>query len=229
MTASTTPPYAFRTAQRWAWGQPWLRRFTLANRLLLSMAFLPTGLVKLTGQRFTVLSVDTPVGFFFEAMYQTGPYWIFIGLVQVVAAVLLLIPATATLGAVVFFPVGLSVLLVTWGVGFGTTVFVAAGMLLSVIYLLCWDGDRAWRAASVLVGTGLSGMDAGADVERPLLLEGAHALERWGWILGGVAGMGLMLVTRNFMHPGAALPLLALVGLAAVLVIAGSVRQGTRA
>jgi uncharacterized membrane protein YphA (DoxX/SURF4 family) len=121
MTASTTPPYAFRTAQRWAWGQPWLRRFTLANRLLLSMAFLPTGLVKLTGQRFTVLSVDTPVGFFFEAMYQTGPYWIFIGLVQVVAAVLLLIPATATLGAVVFFPVGLSVLLVTWGVGFGTT------------------------------------------------------------------------------------------------------------
>lgn len=191
------------------------------------MAFLPTGLVKLTGQRFTVLSVDTPVGFFFEAMYQTGPYWIFIGSVQVGAAVLLLIPATATLGAVVFFPVGLSVLLITWGVGFGTTVFVAAGMLLAVAYLLCWDGDRVWRAVSGLVG-GDPRQDEADDVERPRLLEGAGAAERWGWVIGGTAGMGLMLVTRNFVLPGAALPLLIVGGLAALLVVAGWMRQGVR-
>ena len=68
------------------------------NRILLAMAFFPTGLVKATGQRFTLLPIENPVGFFFEAMYQTGPYWYFIGMVQVAAAVLLLIPATATLG-----------------------------------------------------------------------------------------------------------------------------------
>ena len=69
------------------------------NRILLAMAFLPTGLVKATGQRFTLLPVDTPVGFFFEAMYRTGPFWRFIGVVQVASAVMLLIPGTALLDA----------------------------------------------------------------------------------------------------------------------------------
>ena len=99
------------------------------------MAFFPTGLVKLTGQRFTLLGVDTPVGFFFEAMYQTGPYWRFIGLAQITASVLLLIPRTATLGALLFLPIGTSIFLITWGVGFQGTVWVTSGMLLAVVYL----------------------------------------------------------------------------------------------
>ena len=149
-------------------------RFTLVNRLLLAMAFLPTGLVKATGQRFTLISVDDPIGFFFEAMYQTGPYWRFIGAVQIVAAVCLLIPATATVGALPFLPVGMSILLITWGIGFGNTVFIAAGMLLSVIYLLCWDADRIWGAASGLIGVR----------SQPPLLQGAHWVETLGWGLG---------------------------------------------
>ncbi len=154
----------------WARSQPWLFRFTLMNRLLLAMAFLPTGLVKLTGQRFTLLPVENPVGFFFEAMYQTGLYWNFIGFMQVAAAILLLIPKTATLGAVLFLPVGFSIFLITWGVGFGGTVYVTAGMLLSVIYLVCWDGDRVWAAAFQLMGRRSA----------PSLLSGAHWLEKAG-------------------------------------------------
>jgi len=44
--------------------------------------------------------VNTSVGAVFEAMYQTGGYWRFLGLSQVLAGALLLIPATAFYGAV---------------------------------------------------------------------------------------------------------------------------------
>jgi len=186
-----------------AQAQPWLHRFTLVNRLLLAMAFLPTGLVKATGQRFTLLPVSNPIGFFFEAMYQTGPYWYFIGGMQVLAAVLLLIPATATLGALLFLPIGLSVFLITWGIGFGNTVFVTAGMLLSAIYLICWDADRIWAALAAVWGPGPSRRT----------LEGTHPVERLGWLLGAVAGMGLVMTTRGFI-PGSAIPELFFLGVA---------------
>jgi len=86
------------------------------------------------------------VGFFFEATYQTGPFWYFIGLCQIVAAVFLLIPATATLGAVFLLPIAFSIVLITWGIGFGGTVYVTAAMLLSGIYLICWDADKIYAA-----------------------------------------------------------------------------------
>jgi hypothetical protein len=157
------------------------------------MAFLPTGLVKLLGQRFTLLPVEHPIGFFFEAMYRTGPYWHFVGGVQVVAALLLLVPATALLGALLFLPVAVSILLITAGVGFGNTVFVAVGMVLSVGWLLLWDSDRLLSAARSLLRR--------SGDEAPLL-EGAHPVEIAGWTVGGLAGMALWLSTRGFVPSG---------------------------
>lgn len=202
-------PAPLARAHGWARAQPWLGRFTLMNRLLLAMAFLPTGLVKATGQRFTSLPVDNPVGFFFEAMYQTGPYWHFIGLMQMAAAVMLLIPATATLGAVLFLPIALSIFLITWGIGFTGTVWVTSGMLLAVIYLVCWDGDRIWSAAALLIGN-----RGGARS----LLAGAGRLERLGWVAGGVSGILLFLVTRSFL-PGSWTGPLLLAGIASFLLV----------
>ena len=152
------------------------------------MAFIPTGLVKATGHRFTTLPVDNPVGFFFEAMFQTGPFWYFIGLCQIAAGVLLLIPATSTLGAVFFLPIGLSVFLETWGIGFGGTVYITAGMLLSIIYLVCWDADKIWSTGSRLFDR----------TSEPKLLEGAGLMEKTGWITGGLAGMALLMTARGF-------------------------------
>ena len=189
------------------------------NRLLLAMAFLPTGLVKLLGQRFTVLPVDNPIGFFFEAMYRTGPFWHFIGAVQVVAALLLLVPSTATIGALVFLPVAFSILLVTWGVGFGNTVFVAFGMILSVGWLLVWDADRVVAASRSLVTPG----------DRAGLLEGAHPVELAGWVMGGTAGLALWLATRGFVPMGWAGELLITGCVAALMVVAGwGLRPGVR-
>jgi len=72
-------------------------------RILLAAGFIPTGLVKLLNQRFTTLPVESPIGAFFEAMYQTGLYWQFLGLTQVLAGCMLLVPAFAHLLVQRFF------------------------------------------------------------------------------------------------------------------------------
>ena len=213
-------PAPLARAHGWARSQPALARFTLLNRLLLAMAFLPTGLVKATGQRFTSIPVSNPIGFFFEAMYQTGPYWHFIGLVQIAAAVCLLIPSTATLGAVLFLPIGVSIVLITVGMGFTGTGWIAGGMLLSVIYLLCWDGDRIWAAGAALLH-GEKGSRA--------TLAGAGRVEKLGWAGGGLTGMALLLITRGFLPGAWTGPLLVAGAASFLLVVAGGAGSMVRA
>jgi uncharacterized membrane protein YphA (DoxX/SURF4 family) len=120
----------------------WLRRFTVMTRVLLALGFTPSGLTKLLGNRFTILGLETPVGFFFEALYRSGFYWNFIGACQLLAALLLLIPRTATLGALVYFPLILNIFVITVSLHFTGTPVITSLMLLASIYLLCWDADK---------------------------------------------------------------------------------------
>ncbi len=123
-------------------GNRWLRIFTVVTRILLALGFTPSGITKVLGNRFTVLGIDNPVGFFFEAMYRTGFYWRFIGLCQLLAALLLLIPRTATIGALVYFPLILNIFVITVSLHFRGTPVITGLMLLASIYLLCWDYDK---------------------------------------------------------------------------------------
>jgi len=193
----------------WSRTQPWLYRFTLVNRLLLATAFLPSGLVKATGQRFTHLPVSDSVGFFFEAMYRTGPYWIFIGVVQLTAAVLILIPRTALLGALLFLPVVASICLITWGVGFSGTVWITSAMLLSVLYLLYWDSWRVWEAVTRIVRP---------DAFRSRVCDDITRIEAIGWITGMATGAGLLLIARGWL-PRALTPRLLVIGLVACALV----------
>jgi len=120
----------------------WLRVFTVVTRILLALGFTPSGITKVLGNRFTILGVDNPVGFFFEAMYRTGFYWRFLGLCQLAAALLLLIPRTATIGALVYFPLILNIFVITIALHFQGTPVITGLMLLASIYLLCWDYDK---------------------------------------------------------------------------------------
>ena len=115
------------------------RVFSWITRILLAFAFVPSGFVKLQGERFTKLGVDNPVGFFFEAFYRTGFYWNFLGAAQLIAAVLLLVPRTRVLGAVVYFPIILNIFLITVSMHFQGTPVVTGLMLLGSIWLLVWD------------------------------------------------------------------------------------------
>lgn len=122
--------------------------FTVFTRILLALAFLPSGLTKVMGNRFTVLKIDDPVGFFFEALYRTGFYWRFLGICQLTIAALLLIPRTSFIGALAYFPLILNIFVITVAMHFTGTPIITGLMLLANIYLLCWDYDKLKRLLS---------------------------------------------------------------------------------
>lgn len=178
-------------------------RFTLTCRLLLAAAFIPTGLVKLLGQRFTVLGLDTPTGFFFEAMYRAGLYWRFLGLSQLVAGLLLLVPRTAFAGALLFLPIVVNIAIITTAIEFEGTPVVTWAMCLATLWLLAWDWPR-WRPVLV------------APAARPLLPDSA-AVERVAWGIGATALFALLFSTR-FPAPRLTVP---------VTLTAGALAAGT--
>jgi hypothetical protein len=151
----------------------WLQLFTAIVRVVLGLAFIPPGFTKLAGHRFTLLPVTTPVGYFFDALYQAQGYYRFIGAAQVLAGILLLFRSTATIGAVLYFPIIVNILGITISVGFGNTRFITAGMALACLYLLCWDYDR-W--ISLLPGFHRAPHHAGIGVMLPLVVSIALGL-----------------------------------------------------
>ncbi|CAN5503217.1 hypothetical protein BH11BAC3_BH11BAC3_32260 [soil metagenome] len=117
----------------------WLNTFVILTRYLIAFAFIPSGLKKIMGQRFTQISTDNPIGFFFEGLYQSGFYWNFIGWAQVIAALLLMTQRFATLGAICFFFIISNIWVITISLSFSGTWVITSLMLLAVIMLLAWD------------------------------------------------------------------------------------------
>ena len=120
----------------------WLRYFAICCRLGLAVGFLPSGLVKIVGERFTALSNNHPMGHYLEALHQTGYYYTFIGILQVTAAILLLIPRTAILGALLYFPIILNIFILSWALRFDGSFLSSPLMVLANLFLLCWDYDK---------------------------------------------------------------------------------------
>lgn len=119
-----------------------LQIFTVFTRLLLFVGFTPPSLVKIMNKPFTVLPDSNPVGHYFNALYQTGFYYQFLGWAQLIAAVLLLFPRTAHLGALMFLPIIVNIAVLTTSVGFKGTWLVTILMSLAATYLVAWDYDR---------------------------------------------------------------------------------------
>jgi len=115
------------------------RLFTWGTRILLAIAFLPSGFTKFIGNRFTQISVEDPVGFYFEAFYQTGWYYNFIGLMQLLVALLLLIPKTSYFATLLYLPIIINIFCIVTSMHFTGTPIVTGLMLLAVLYLLFWD------------------------------------------------------------------------------------------
>lgn len=123
---------------------PLLQRFMFLNRILLAIAFIPTGLVKVLYQRFTSISSESPIGLFFEVFYQNELWYRTIGIAQLLAGILLLIPRTAHLGTFLFIPIIVNINLITFGVGFKGTTIITFFMLLSNLYLVVWEYPQ-WK------------------------------------------------------------------------------------
>lgn len=124
--------------------------FTWFTRILLALAFLPSGLKKAMGLRFTHMGINDPVGFFFEALFRTGLYWNFLGIMQLLTAVLLLIPQTATLGALLYLSIAVNIFIIVTAMHFTGTPVVAGLMLLANLYLLLWDYPKMKRITAAI-------------------------------------------------------------------------------
>jgi hypothetical protein len=121
--------------QRWI-----IKLFVIYLRYLIGFAFVFASIVKIKGERFTSIPASEPVGYFFEAMYQSGFYWNFLGWAQFISGALLMSQRFSTIGAMVFFPVILNVCLITNSIDFGSgTPVITTLMLAGTMFLLLWD------------------------------------------------------------------------------------------
>lgn len=120
----------------------WFHYFTIFNRIALAAGFIPSGMMKILGERFTALSSTHPLGYYFDALHHTGYYYTFIGVMQVLAAILILIPRTVLLGALIYFPIILNIVILTFSVRFDGSLFTSPLMLMATTYLLFWNYDK---------------------------------------------------------------------------------------
>lgn len=119
-----------------------LQLFTASIRVLLAAGFIPPSIPKILHKPFTTLPDSNPVGHYFNALYQTGFCYEFIGWAQLTAALLLLVPRTAHLGALMFLPIVANVSILTLSVGFEGTWIITLLMWLAAIWLVMWEFDR---------------------------------------------------------------------------------------
>ncbi|MDQ4122952.1 MAG: DoxX family protein [Acidobacteriota bacterium] len=123
----------------------WLWLFSIFCRLALAAGFFPSGMVKIMDERFASgLHANHPMGHYLEALHTTGFYYTFIGVVQVAAAIMLLIPRTATLGAFLYFPIILNITILTYATRFDGSLFTAPLMTLANLYILGWNYEK-WK------------------------------------------------------------------------------------
>lgn len=124
----------------------WLQVVVIYTRYLLGGAFVFASLIKIKGQRFTTISGATePIDsawHFFETMYQSGFYWKFIGMGQLVASFLLMTQRYSKLGALINLPIVGNILAVTLSYYFAFTPVVVGLMLLANIALIFWEWDE---------------------------------------------------------------------------------------
>lgn len=196
----------------WATAQPSLRVFTVIVRVLLALAFAPSGWVKIVGEPFTKLPLSDPVGYFFAGFFSAHSYYRFVGVAQWVAGGLLLIPRTATLGAFLYLPIIVNICAITIAIGpaFSGTRAVTGAMLAANIYLLCWDWDR-WkhilpttsaraRHGDMIVALGMMGAVglglAGVTRAHLARIRGENLAEPFGLIaVGGLFGLTVLVTT----------------------------------
>jgi uncharacterized membrane protein YphA (DoxX/SURF4 family) len=124
--------------------------FAWSARAMLAAAFLPSGLTKVLGLPFTRLDPHTSdAGRLFAALeHDFGGLYPFIGACQLAAAVLLLVPRTTLVGALVHLPITAGIVVITTTVDFRGTWLIAWLMLLGVTFLICWD----WHRVKALCG-----------------------------------------------------------------------------
>jgi len=124
----------------------WAQIFIIYTRYLIGSAFVFSSIVKIMGKRFTHDSgADNPIDsawHFFETMYESGLYWKFIGIGQLIAGMLLMTQRYSKLGALVYMPIILNVFIITLSYYFAFTPVITGLMLLANSILILWEWNE---------------------------------------------------------------------------------------
>jgi len=124
----------------------WLQIIVIYTRYLLGGSFVFASLIKIKGQRFTTESgAGEPINsswHFFETMYQSGLYWKFIGLGQLIAGFLLMTQRYSKLGALVNLPIVANIFAITLSYYFAFTPLIVGLMLLANLGLIFWEWNE---------------------------------------------------------------------------------------
>lgn len=124
--------------------------FIIYTRYLIGGAFVFASLIKIKGLRFTsesgALNPINSAWHFFETMYQSGLYWKFIGIAQLIAGFLLMTQKFSKLGALLNLPIIVNIFIITLSYYFAFTPVITGLMLLANLILIIWE----WNEIKIL-------------------------------------------------------------------------------
>jgi hypothetical protein len=125
-------------------GKRWANLCVINLRILIGFAFLPAALKKVLDQPFTDPENTGRFHDFLHAFRDTGWFYLFVGVCQLVAALLLFSQRFALLGALVALPILTAITAFCWSTQVYPTATVATLMWLGTVGLIVWDVER-WR------------------------------------------------------------------------------------
>lgn len=115
-------------------------------RYLIGFAWVFSSIIKIEGKRFTMYDgIQAPINsawHMFETLYQSGIYWKFIGVGQLIVGALLLSQRFSLLGALCGLPIAANIFFITISYYFANTPLITGMMLIGNIALLVWDWDK---------------------------------------------------------------------------------------
>lgn len=108
------------------------------TRIGMGLTYILSGIRKLPGIKFTALPMDNPVGAYFNAMYDTGYYWNFIGCFQIAIGVLVFFNRAVVISSLLMMPVTVNIFLVSIALNMRGTPVITTAMLFGNLLLLFW-------------------------------------------------------------------------------------------
>ena len=118
------------------------RLFYWSVRVGIAITFILSGLRKLPGVKFTILPITNPVGAYFQAMYETGFYWNFIGYFQIIVGVLLLFNRFMVASSLLMMPVTINIFLISVALNMSGTPIITSMMVLGNLFLMMWHYEH---------------------------------------------------------------------------------------
>lgn len=110
--------------------------------------FIPSGLLKIQGKRFSAICPEMYADIFFQQLQSTGIYWNFLGFCQLLTALLLYSQRYTVLAVLMFFCICANIFVFTVSMGLNDKTLIMVFMLTIAILLIFWD----WNKIRLLLG-----------------------------------------------------------------------------